>query len=160
MQAYEALWDDVNKQFLTHSSPTVLAHSISAIRHLMSTTSLSNTNGTKILELEDDLASSLRDVVGGRDELEVATFSDDEATNLGAVCARIAALAGVRDLTAWMEEDEGGKQSSAWVIVSALAERGSLGYKEEENVRTCFIFMVDFFGIWRLTEMVWEFLDG
>jgi cohesin complex subunit SA-1/2 len=100
----------------------------------MSSTSLSNTNGTKILELEDELASSLRDVVAGRDELEVATFSEDEALNLGAICARVAALAGVRDLTAWMEEDEGGKQSCVLVIVSALAERGSLGYKEEEIV--------------------------
>jgi hypothetical protein len=37
-------------------------------------------------------------------------------------------------MTAWMDEDEGGKQSSAWVIISALAERGRLGYKEEEMV--------------------------
>ncbi|KAI5121584.1 hypothetical protein M0805_009455 [Coniferiporia weirii] len=130
--AYESLWDDVIKQFLTHSSAAVLNNSITTIVHLMSATSLSNTNSTKILELEDELASSLRDAVGGRDELEVATFSDDEAHSLGAICARLCALAGSRDLTAWMEEDEGGKQSSAWDIVCALAERGRLGYKEEE----------------------------
>lgn len=100
----------------------------------MSATSLSNTNSTKILELEDELASSLRDAVGGRDELEVATFSDDESLSLGAICARLCALAGLRDLTAWMDEDEGGKQSSAWDIVCALAERGRLGYKEEQMV--------------------------
>ena len=87
------------------------------------------------MELEDELASSLRDAVGGRDELEVATFSDDETLSLGAVCARLCALAGLRDLTVWMDEDEGGKQSSAWDIVSALAERGRLGYKEEQKVR-------------------------
>ncbi|KAH8112371.1 hypothetical protein DFH11DRAFT_1607236 [Phellopilus nigrolimitatus] len=130
--AYESLWDDVIKQFLTHSSSAVLANSIATIRHLMNATSLSNTNSTKVLELEDELASSLRDAVGGRDELEVATFSDDEAHALGAICARLCALAGARDLTAWMEEDEGGKQSSAWDIICALAERGRLGYKEEE----------------------------
>ena len=102
---------------------------------MMEATSLSNTNSTKILELEDELASTLRDAVGGRDELEVATFSDDEAHVLGAICARICAMAGSRDMSAWMEEDEGGKQSSAWDIICALAERGRLGYKEEELVR-------------------------
>ena len=61
-------------------------------------------------------------------------LSDDEAHALGAICARICALAGSRDLTAWMEEDEGGKRSSAWDIICALAERGRLGYKEEELV--------------------------
>ena len=42
----------------------------------------------------------------------------------------------VCDLTAWMEEEEEGKQSSAWDIICALAERGRLGYKEEELVCT------------------------
>ena len=100
----------------------------------MGATSLANINSTKILELEDELASSLRDTIGGRDELEVTTFKDDEALALGAICARLCALSGIRDLTAWMEEDEGGKQSSAWDIICALAERGRLGYKEEELV--------------------------
>ncbi len=54
---------------------------------------------------------------------------------LGATCARLSMLAGVRDMSSWMEEDEGGKQSSAWDIVSALLDRGRLGYKEEEAVR-------------------------
>ena len=112
----------------------VLSNSITSIRHLLGATSLSNTNSSKILELEDELASSLRDAIAGRDELEVASFSDDEAHAFGAICARICALAGSRDLTAWMEEEEEGKQSSAWDIICALAERGRLGYKEEELV--------------------------
>lgn len=107
---------------------------MAAIRHLMSATSLSNTNSAKILELEDELATSLRDAVAGRDELEITSFTEDESRNLGAICARVAALFGTRDLTNWMEEDEGGKQSSAWDIVCALAERGRLGYREDELV--------------------------
>jgi len=43
-------------------------------------------------------------------------------------------LGGSRDLSAWMDEDEGGKQSSAWDIICALVERGRLGYREEERV--------------------------
>ena len=100
----------------------------------MNATSLSNTNSTKILELEEELSTTLRDAIKGRDELELASFSEDEVISLCAICARLATLAGTRDMTAWMEEDEGGKQSSAWDIISALAERGRLGYREEEAV--------------------------
>lgn len=104
------------------------------IRHLLSTTSLSNTNSQKILELEDELSSSLREVIGGRDDLETAVFSDDEVHALTAIALRVSMLFGFRDMTAWMEEDEGGKQSSAWDIFVAVAERGGLGYKEEDQV--------------------------
>jgi cohesin complex subunit SA-1/2 len=133
-QAYASFWDDVTKQLLSHSSQTVLTKAVSVIRHFMAATSLTNTNSTKILELEDELATQLRDAVAGREEIEVASFTEDEVLALGAVCARICALAGSRDVCAWMEEDEGGKQSSAWDIVCALVERGRLGYKEEERV--------------------------
>ena len=117
---------------------TVLACAAAAIRHLLNATSLSNTNSTKILELEDELASSLRDAVAGRDELEIASFTEDEVLLLTGICTRLAVLAGARDMTSWMEEDEGGKQSSAWDIVSALVGRGKLGYKEEETVSAAF----------------------
>ena len=97
----------------------------------MDATSLSKTNSTKILELEDELSTNLRDAIAGRDEIELASFDEDEVLSLRAICARLAALVGIRDMTTWMEEDEGGKQSSAWDIVSALTERGKLGYREE-----------------------------
>ncbi|KAL1948450.1 hypothetical protein VTO73DRAFT_12525 [Trametes versicolor] len=132
MTAYSSLWEDVTKQFLSHSSPVVLANAVATIRRMMDATSLSKTNSAKILELEDELSTSLRDAIAGRDEVEVASFTEDEVLSLGAICARLAALSGIRDMTSWVEEDEGGKQSSAWDIVSALAERGRLGYKEEE----------------------------
>ncbi|KAH8097102.1 hypothetical protein BXZ70DRAFT_1009416 [Cristinia sonorae] len=134
MTAYSTLWDDITKQFLSHSSPIVLANAVSTIRYMLDTTSLSNTNSTKILELEDELASSLRDAIADRDELEVASFNEDEVLALTAICTRLATLAGTRDMIAWMEENEGGKQSSPWEVISSLAERGRLGYKEEETM--------------------------
>jgi hypothetical protein len=130
----------VTKQLLSHSSLTVLKHSVVTICHFLSATSLTNTNSTKILELEDELSSSLRDAVAGRDEIEVASFTEDEVLALGAICARLATLSGTRDMTSWMEEDEGGKQSNAWDIMMALAERGRLGYREEERVKPIRIF--------------------
>ncbi|KZV96026.1 hypothetical protein EXIGLDRAFT_833952, partial [Exidia glandulosa HHB12029] len=134
ISSYEALWDDVNKQFLSNPNPVVMNHAMDTIHHLMSATSLSNANSTKILELEDELSSSLRDVVAGRDELEIVTFTDDDIQRLSAIAMRIGILFGRRDMSSWMEEDEGGKQSSAWDIIIAIVDRGALGYKAEEQL--------------------------
>ncbi|KDR77313.1 hypothetical protein GALMADRAFT_267467 [Galerina marginata CBS 339.88] len=130
--AYTGLWDDVIKQFMSHSSAKVLSHAMTAIRYFMDATSLTNSNSTKILELEDELSTQLRDTIAGRDEIEVASFSEDEVLALSAWCTRLAILSGTRNMSSWIEEDEGGKQSSAWDIINALVERGRLGYKEEE----------------------------
>jgi len=78
--------------------------------------------------------------VAGRDELEIASFTEDEVLRLGAICAHLSMLAGAQDMSVWMEEDECGKQSSAWDIVSALLDRGRLRYKEEETVRARSLF--------------------
>ncbi|TFK29563.1 hypothetical protein FA15DRAFT_632012 [Coprinopsis marcescibilis] len=134
ISAYSNLWDDIIKQFMSHSSMIVLSHAMETITKFLSTTSLANTNSTKILELEDELSSALHDAVVGRDEIEVAGFSEDEVLSLAAICTRISVLIGARNMSAWMDEDEGGKQSSAWNIVSAIADRGRLGYKEEETM--------------------------
>ncbi|KAI0058337.1 hypothetical protein BV25DRAFT_1283433 [Artomyces pyxidatus] len=154
--AYSSLWDDVIKQLTSHSSSAVLNHAVAAIRHLMDATSLSNTNSTKILELEDELATSLRDAVAGRDELEIATFTEDEVLRLTLICSRLSVLSGTRDMTSWMEEDEGGKQSSAWDIVIALAERGKLGYKEEEAMIDQCLSLLTLHIIWKARRLPTE----
>jgi len=102
----------------------------------MSVTSLSNTNNAKILELEEELSTSLRDAIAGREELDIAAFTEDESLVLGHICTRFAVLAKVRNLIPCLEEDEGGKQSSGYDILTALADRGKLGYREEETVRS------------------------
>ena len=107
---------------------------MSTIGYLVEATSLSNTNSTKILEIEDELSSVLRDAVAGRDEIEVASFTEDEVLLLSGLCTRLAVLSGTRSMVDWIEEDEGGKQSSAWDILNAIIERGRLGYKEEATV--------------------------
>ena len=92
-----------------------------------------HTDSTKILELEDELSAQLRNLIAGREDIyiETTTFSEDEVLALSVWCMRLSVLAGTRNMTTWIEEDEGRKQSSAWDIVSALVERGRLGYKEE-----------------------------
>ena len=61
-------------------------------------------------------------------------FSEDEVLALMAICTRLAVLSGCRDLSGWVDENEGGKQSSAWDILMSLSERGRMGHKEEETV--------------------------
>jgi cohesin complex subunit SA-1/2 len=124
---------------------------VAAIQKFMSVTSLSNTNNAKILELEEELSTSLRDAIAGRDELDIAAFTEDESLALGHICTRFAVLAKVRNLAPCLEEDEGGKQSSAYDILTALADRGKLGYREEETVRPFEIYVA---------SHLWVTLDG
>ncbi|CAE6384896.1 unnamed protein product, partial [Rhizoctonia solani] len=130
--AYEQLWNDVTKQFFSHSTPTVLRHTVSVIQQFIQTTSLANTNALKILELEDELGTSVRQLLAGREELDIVTFTEDEVHALSAFVLRLHTLYGVRDMTTWMEEDDGGKVSRLVDVLGALSERGRLGYKEEE----------------------------
>ncbi|KAJ7248617.1 hypothetical protein B0H12DRAFT_1123467 [Mycena haematopus] len=153
MTNYSNLWDDITKQFLSHSQPGVLRAAIGAIKHLLAATSLSNQNNAKVLELEDELSSALRDAVAGREEIEVAGFEEDEVIALGALCARLSELCGTRDMSQWMEEDEGGKQSSAWDIVSALVERGRLGYKEEAFMIAQAIELLQKHILWKVVRL-------
>lgn len=139
IKAYEILWDDLSKQILTQSSPAVLNSAFSTMSYMLSSVLLSNTNAAKLLELDDELAGSLRGAVAEHAELDTATFSAEEIDNLTAITTRLAGMAERRDMTVWMEDDGGEKHSSAWDIISALMERGRLGRKEEETVRLAYI---------------------
>ncbi|KAI3614191.1 mitotic cohesin complex [Moniliophthora roreri] len=152
--AYSALWSDVSKQFLTHSSPYVVTTAVHTITYMLANTSLSNINSEQILELEDELATSLRDAAAGpisppgspskasepptskraSRDIETDHLSEDEVINLTSIILRLRILVGSRDMTAWIEENEGGKQSSVWDILSAVSERGRLAIGGEEGM--------------------------
>ena len=134
MQAYEGLWDDVTKQFLKHTDPNVLDQAVQTITKLNASTTLGNSNQTKMAELEDTLASSLRQAVVGKD-VESSAFEEDELLALQSWLARIEKLLKVTNLCDSLDETEEGKQTSAWEIVDSLVERGRLGYKDEASVK-------------------------
>ncbi|KAF8337116.1 uncharacterized protein EI90DRAFT_3044949 [Cantharellus anzutake] len=139
LTAFEGLWDDISKQILTQSSPAVVSSAILTMMHLLQATALSATNSTKLVELDDELSSSLRAVVSGREEIEASSFHEDEVVSLAAITLRIQLLSARRDMSSWVEDDDNGKQSSSWDIILALAERGRLGHKEEDTlVQNCF----------------------
>ncbi|KZO94707.1 hypothetical protein CALVIDRAFT_198341 [Calocera viscosa TUFC12733] len=153
--AYDQLWDDVSQQFQKQTDPTVLHNSVGTITYLLTSgASLVNINSRKMSELEDELFASLREAVAGRDELELANFEEDEIHALSAVATRLAYLFATRDLTAAMEEDEGGKQSSAWDILCALAERGRLGYKDEEMMIDQCLRTLNLHVVWKTRKLL------
>ncbi|KIK67211.1 hypothetical protein GYMLUDRAFT_93035 [Collybiopsis luxurians FD-317 M1] len=151
--AYISLWSDVAKQFLTHTSSYVITTAVQTmISHLLANTALSNINSEQILELEDQLATSLRDTVAGpapppssesessvvARDIEICLLTEDEVITLTSVILRLRSLAQYRDLTSWMEESEGGKRSSAWDVLSAVSERARLSLDGEgEMLQQC-----------------------
>ncbi|CAE6429916.1 unnamed protein product [Rhizoctonia solani] len=151
--AYEQLWNDVTKQFFSHSSPAVLRHAVSVIQQFTQTTSLANTNALKILELEDELATSVRQLLAGREELDIVTFTEDEVHSLSAFVLRLHTLYGVRDMTTWMEEDDGGKVSRLVDVLGALSERGRLGYKEEETMMNESLQLLVLYVAWKARHL-------
>jgi cohesin complex subunit SA-1/2 len=130
--AYEALWDDVTKQFLQHTEPVVLSAAIRAINTLTSNSSMEAANKQKLAELEESLFASLRDAIDGED-VPGMTISEDQLSSIEAILLRVGLLASNRDIVTAMQDEEGG-QSSGWTIVLAFAGRGALGFKEETKV--------------------------
>lgn len=61
-------------------------------------------------------------------------FVEDELLALGACVGRLERLYTACDLSEQLDDTEDGKQTSAWEIVDSLAERGRLGYKDEDAV--------------------------
>lgn len=125
------------KALLRNSDPRVLGPAIVAICTLLATEPLANSNKTKIAELDEALISSLR-VAAGEGDIEAAAYNDDQIIALVAVCSRISLLVQFHDLGPPLEDDDGGKASSGWTILLALARRGSRGYREEAQVRAQF----------------------
>jgi len=136
--AYENLWDDVCKQFMTHSSSEVILRAVGTIRHMLATKSLQNTNKKKIGELEEELSRVLRGKasaagVGGRKNLETSTLDAEEVQALDVTVYRIANLLNVRNMASWLEDDDGGKEVRLIEIFTSLVERARLGNEDEDK---------------------------
>lgn len=132
---------------------------------------MSHVNSEQILGLEDELASSLRDAVAGpvpatssptgngessssriTRDIEICHLTEDEVSALTSVIFRLRTLAGHRDMSSWMEDNEGGKRSSAWDILCAVSERARLSVGGEGEVilflAGMFPLMISFFRCW------------
>lgn len=131
-QQYDSLWDDLTKIFLQQTDAAVLTAAIQAINMLYANEALASLNNAKLAELEESLFSSLRDAIAGED-VTMMSIDEDQRISFEAVLLRLTLLGRSRDLTEPMLDEEGG-QTGGWDIVSAFAERGKTGWKEEVKV--------------------------
>ncbi|GAA5922470.1 hypothetical protein JCM3775_005740 [Rhodotorula graminis] len=129
LSAYEALWDDVTKQLLKHTQPDLLDQAVRTLVTFLSAKDLSATNQIKLGELEETTIGALRAAAG--DDVESASFSDDELHTLTACVARVAKLAAVYNISLAMEDTDDGKAASVLDILDGIFNRGRLGYKDE-----------------------------
>lgn len=111
----------------------MLDQAVQTITKLNASTTLGNTNTSKMTELEETLSNSLRQAVAGKD-VESSAFEEDELLALQFWLARIDKLLKVTNLCTSLDDTDEGKQTSAWEIVDSLVERGRLGYKDEATV--------------------------
>lgn len=133
MQAYESLWDDITKQFKKHTERDVLDQAARTLVVLVATNNLSSTNQSKIADLERDLVTALRAAAG--EDVENASFEEDELAALTASVARVEHLFRVKNLNDALEDNDGGTSTSVIDIIDSIVNRGRRGYKEEEPVR-------------------------
>lgn len=132
VSAFEALWDDVTKQFLKHTQANLLDEAARTLVHFFAAQNLSATNTAKLGELEESLVATLRETAG--DDVEGASYGEDELHALTACVARLEKLARVRNISASLEDTDGGKAKTALDILEEIVNRGRLGYKEEAAV--------------------------
>lgn len=105
-----------------------------AIQTLQAASSLNATNSTKLADFDDQLMAALREITADRD-ISTVTFEEAEIAGLESSLLRIKTVLLSRDISQLLEDDANGKQSKAWDIIMALAERGRLGFQEEVKVR-------------------------
>lgn len=145
--AYETLWDDVARQFTSHKSPATLDAALGAIRKMLATVSLGKSNATKVAELELALIEALREAAAGK-QLETTAFDDEDRDALAAWLARLARLATVHDVAPAIEDTGGLRYTSAWTIVDALADRGRLGFADEDGLIESALGILGYYTLW------------
>ncbi|CCA73858.1 related to Nuclear cohesin complex subunit [Serendipita indica DSM 11827] len=151
--AYEALWDDISKQFLTHSSHDVIRHSVLAMKHMFLATSLQNTNRKKLGELEEEMSMAIKLLAGsGKNSLKqlaTKTFDEDSLHAAGLTVYRISTLLSVKDLVPWLEDNDSGKGIRPLDVFSALVERAKLGHQREDRLIEQAIYVLFSFILWK-----------
>jgi cohesin complex subunit SA-1/2 len=129
------MWNDINRQFLRHTDPTVLREVVSLVRKMNNTTALEATNHTKFDELKTSLSNTLQDVLANKD-LAIDSLEDEELQNIGSGLLRVRTLMAQYNVESLFAayDDEDVDRFDLFDILIALASRGKLGYRSEVEV--------------------------
>ncbi|KEI41461.1 uncharacterized protein L969DRAFT_22109 [Mixia osmundae IAM 14324] len=148
---YKQLWDLVIRQFVSQSDSEVAESAISTIAALSAASTLQSINTVKLGDLEEQLINGLYSSVDGQN-VETAQFSSDEALHLISALRRIALLSSLRDLNENLSQPTPGASSSAKSIIHSLADRGRLGFADDDEIVLQSLDILNKSVIWRLHE--------
>jgi len=137
LQAYEAMWNDVTRQFLRHTDRVVLREVVALVRRMNSTTALDATNQTKFEELKESLSVTLQEALSDKD-LAMDSLEDEELQNIESGLLRVQTLMTQYNVDSLFavtgdagQEDD---KIDLFDVLLALASRGKLGYRTEVKV--------------------------
>lgn len=135
LQAYEAMWNDVSRQFLRHTDAVVLREVLILMRKMNSATSLEATNQEKFDQLKESLSTALHETLADRD-LAGDSLEDEDVQNIESGLLRVKTLMSqynVESLFAVNEPES--DDADMFDVILALSSRGQLGYRSEIKVR-------------------------
>jgi cohesin complex subunit SA-1/2 len=134
-QAYEAMWNDVSRQFLRHTDAVVLREVLILMRKMNSATSLEVTNQEKFDQLKESLSTALHETLGDRD-LAGDSLEDEDVQNIESGLLRVKTLMSQYNVEALFAVNEPeSDEADMFDVILALSSRGQLGYRPEIKVR-------------------------
>jgi hypothetical protein len=137
LQAYEAMWNDVTRQYLRHTDRVVLREVIALVRRMNSTTALDATNQTKFEELKESLSVALQEALSDKD-LAMDSLEDEELQNIESGLLRVQTLMTQYNVDSLFastgDADQEDDKVDLFDVLLALASRGKLGYRTEVKV--------------------------
>ena len=137
LQAYEAMWNDVTRQFLRHTDRVVLREVVALVRRMNSTTALDATNQTKFEELKESLSVALQEALSDKD-LAMDSLEDEELQNIESGLLRVQTLMTQYNVDSLFastgDADQEDDKIDLFDVLLALAARGKLGYRTEVKV--------------------------
>lgn len=131
---YEQLWDDIIRQFVSHSDIYLLERAMEAIGTLRQTQALSATNADKSAALEAAVVEPLRQLIDSIDANNATPLDEDSIKKFTAWLARLCLMLKNWDVTPQLTEAAPGNAPTILEAINQLVERGQMGFQEEEKV--------------------------
>lgn len=132
---YEQLWDDVNRQFVSHNDLYLLEKAMDAIDALRSTQALSATNTEKASALEIAVVEPLRQLLDTVDANKATPIDEETIHKLSSWLSRLSLILKRWDATPALAEADHEHLPAVGETLNQIVERGQMGFEEEEKVR-------------------------
>ena len=134
VSSYEALWGDVQKQFLKRSDVLSLERAIETMRFFIDEKTLGRINSEQKAALEMAVSTDLREKIAEMN-LESGILEGEQVGSIADAMTRVALLCKNWDITGQLEESDAIRPTSIINIAKSVLERGQNGFQNEDRVR-------------------------